>query len=190
MAERQSNDPFGNMSSIRDSAPSGHEMNQNIKLGEGPSNIDAKVNLEESNTQRTSDTDQWDSALGTLDEPVSETIVSNILFEVSPLFFDSDEGLEQNLQEIEDRCEPILTWCLSNRCRPRRKKERSQELGPLGPFHFLPYPLSVSEKLTNIDLECLFSVLSSGTAADDKTLLFEIVFIIVWLGGGIIAING
>jgi hypothetical protein len=33
-------------------------------------------------------------------------------------------------------------------------------------------------------------ILSSGTAADDKTLLFEIVFIIVWLGGGIIAING
>ena len=36
----------------------------------------------------------------------------------------------------------------------------------------------------------MYSVLSSGTAADDKTLLFEIVFIIVWLGGGIIAING
>ena len=34
MAERQSNDPFGNVSSIRDSAPAGHEMNQNIKLGE------------------------------------------------------------------------------------------------------------------------------------------------------------
>ena len=33
-------------------------------------------------------------------------------------------------------------------------------------------------------------VLSSATAADDKTLLFEIVFIIVWLGGGVIAING
>ena len=82
MAERQSNDPFGNMSSIRDSAPGGLEMNQNIKLGEGPSNIDAKVNLEETNTQRTSDTDQWDSALGTLDEPVSETIVSNFRFEV------------------------------------------------------------------------------------------------------------
>ena len=32
--------------------------------------------------------------------------------------------------------------------------------------------------------------MSSATAADDKTLLFEIVFIIVWLGGGIIAING
>ncbi len=33
-------------------------------------------------------------------------------------------------------------------------------------------------------------MLSSGTAGDEKTLKFEIVFIIVWLGGGIIAING
>ena len=33
-------------------------------------------------------------------------------------------------------------------------------------------------------------VLSSATNADDKTLLFEIVFIIVWLGGAIIALNG
>ena len=35
-----------------------------------------------------------------------------------------------------------------------------------------------------------FSVLSAATNADDKTLLFEIVFVIVWLGGAIIAING
>ena len=33
-------------------------------------------------------------------------------------------------------------------------------------------------------------VLSSATATEDKTLLFEIVFIIVWLGGAIISING
>ena len=33
-------------------------------------------------------------------------------------------------------------------------------------------------------------VLSSVTNADDNTLLFETVFIIVWLGGAIIAING
>ena len=33
-------------------------------------------------------------------------------------------------------------------------------------------------------------VLSVATSAEDKTLLFEIVFVIVWLGGGIIAING
>ena len=33
-------------------------------------------------------------------------------------------------------------------------------------------------------------VLSIATSAEDKTLLFEIVFVIVWLGGGIIAING
>ena len=32
--------------------------------------------------------------------------------------------------------------------------------------------------------------LSSNTAADDKSLLFEIVFIIVWIGGGVIALNG
>ena len=79
MAERQSNDPLGNVSSIRDSAPVDHEMNQNIKLGDNQANIDAKVNLEDTNTQRTSDTDAWDSALGTLDEPVSETIVSPFL---------------------------------------------------------------------------------------------------------------
>jgi hypothetical protein len=33
-------------------------------------------------------------------------------------------------------------------------------------------------------------MLSITTNADDKTLLFEIVFVIVWLGGAIIAING
>lgn len=32
--------------------------------------------------------------------------------------------------------------------------------------------------------------MSSNTSADDKSLLFEIVFIIVWIGGGVIAING
>ena len=36
----------------------------------------------------------------------------------------------------------------------------------------------------------LATVLSAGTNADDKTLLFELVFVIVWLGGAIIAING
>ncbi len=36
----------------------------------------------------------------------------------------------------------------------------------------------------------LVRVLSAATNADDKTLLFEIVFVIVWLGGAIIAING
>lgn len=33
-------------------------------------------------------------------------------------------------------------------------------------------------------------VLSSATNAEDKTLLFEIVFIIVWVGAGVISING
>ena len=32
--------------------------------------------------------------------------------------------------------------------------------------------------------------LSTNTSADDKSLLFEIVFIIVWIGGGVIALNG
>jgi len=36
----------------------------------------------------------------------------------------------------------------------------------------------------------LATTLSAATNADDKTLLFEIVFVIVWLGGAIIAING
>ena len=34
------------------------------------------------------------------------------------------------------------------------------------------------------------SVLSIATNADDKTLLFEIVFCIVWIGGAVIAVNG
>ena len=36
----------------------------------------------------------------------------------------------------------------------------------------------------------LAAVLSIATNADDKTLLFEIVFCIVWVGGAVIAING
>ena len=36
----------------------------------------------------------------------------------------------------------------------------------------------------------IFRVLSAATNADDKTLLFEIVFIIVWLGGAVISVNG
>ena len=56
----------------------------------------------------------------------------------------------------------------------------------MGSIYFLFVPLCVSIVFSYNT----YSVLSSGTAADDKTLLFEIVFIIVWLGGGIIAING
>jgi len=41
-----------------------------------------------------------------------------------------------------------------------------------------------------MNLLTMCSLLSAATNADDKTLLFEIVFIIVWLGGAIIAING
>ena len=36
----------------------------------------------------------------------------------------------------------------------------------------------------------LASILSATTNADDKTLLFEIVFVIVWLGAAVIAVNG
>ena len=36
----------------------------------------------------------------------------------------------------------------------------------------------------------LATVLSIATNADDKTLLFEIVFCIVWIGGAVIAVNG
>ena len=78
MADVQS-DPFNNLSSIRGSAPPvDHEMNQNIKLGADPGQVNPDANFED--TQRTSDTDGLDSALGTLDEPVSETIVSNFDF--------------------------------------------------------------------------------------------------------------
>ena len=33
-------------------------------------------------------------------------------------------------------------------------------------------------------------MLSAGTNADDKSLLFEIVFLIVWIGGAVISVNG
>ena len=36
----------------------------------------------------------------------------------------------------------------------------------------------------------MYRVLSIATNADDKTLLFEIVFCIVWIGGAVIAVNG
>ena len=35
-----------------------------------------------------------------------------------------------------------------------------------------------------------YRALSSSTNADDKTLLFEIVFVIVWIGAAVISING
>jgi hypothetical protein len=58
----------------------------------------------------------------------------------------------------------------------------------MGSFRFLPHACSVRDK--NQDLTLKFSVLSSATNASDKTLLFEIVFIIVWVGAGVISING
>lgn len=56
----------------------------------------------------------------------------------------------------------------------------------MGSFFFLSHVSIVSDKFFNKN----FRLLSAATNADDKTLLFEIVFVIVWLGGGIIAING
>jgi hypothetical protein len=57
--------------------------------------------------------------------------------------------------------------------------------GSLGPFPLLSHACSVRQSLGHN-----FRVLSSGTHAEDKTLLFEIVFIIVWVGAGVISING
>ena len=53
----------------------------------------------------------------------------------------------------------------------------------------------VAHRLNSVCLTSLFSffldsVLSIATNADDKTLLFEIVFCIVWIGGAVIAVNG
>ena len=46
--------------------------------------------------------------------------------------------------------------------------------------------LKNSSYLANMDRAYSFLIFK----ADDKSLLFEIVFIIVWIGGGVIAING
>ena len=56
----------------------------------------------------------------------------------------------------------------------------------MGPILFLLNARIVSSHPQSI----FFRMLSITTNADDKTLLFEIVFVIVWLGGAIIAING
>ncbi len=70
-----------------------------------------------------------------------------------------------------------------------------------------PFELGVSGQIDNIEAKrkevrnwdlwgpfifCLILsvVLSSATQSEDKTLLFEIVFIIVWAGGAVIALNG
>ncbi len=37
---------------------------------------------------------------------------------------------------------------------------------------------------------CLAVTLSSTTESDDSSLVFEMVFVIVWVGAGIVAING
>ena len=59
--------------------------------------------------------------------------------------------------------------------------------GLMGTFRLLSHACSV---ITFLFFNTNYRVLSSGTNADDKTLLFEIVFIIVWVGAGVISING
>ena len=74
---------------------------------------------------------------------------------------------------------------LSSQWQTRPKKEKKSEIGTCGA------PSSSVSCWHRKQSDVLhFRVLSAATNADDKTLLFEIVFVIVWLGGAIIAING
>lgn len=98
--------------------------------------------------------------LSTLDEPVSETIKRDLLRIYSKL------RIVVNPLQLGIGNQP-------NNMEEKRKEVRNWDLW--GPFIFT-LVLSV--------------VLSSGTQADDKTLLFELVFVIVWLGGAVIALNG
>lgn len=59
--------------------------------------------------------------------------------------------------------------------------------GSLGTILVLPHARSVTNL---IPFDPLCSILSTATDSQDKTLLFEIVFVIVWVGAIIIAING
>ena len=68
---------------------------------------------------------------------------------------------------------PIRTCKRSNGPENRSKEIKNWDLW--GPFIFC---LSLAV------------ILSYGTHADDKTLLFEIVFVIVWVGAAVISING
>ncbi|CDW79739.1 yip1 domain-containing protein [Stylonychia lemnae] len=51
-------------------------------------------------------------------------------------------------------------------------------------------PFLSDDKRKEIRNCIILHTLSSATNADDKTLLFEIVFIIVWVGAGVISVNG
>jgi len=97
---------------------------------------------------------------GTLDEPVSETIKRDLMRIYSKLRIVVNP-MQLGLGKQPDNIEE------------KRREVRNWDLW--GPFLFTLI-LSV--------------VLSTGTNADDKTLLFEIVFVIVWLGGAVISLNG
>ena len=104
--------------------------------------------------------DQIQKALDTLDEPIMDTINRDLDRIYSKLKIVINP-FQLGLQDGADNIDE------------KRREVRNWDLW--GPFLFTLI-LSV--------------VLSLATQAEDKTLLFEIVFVIVWLGGGIIAING
>ena len=61
--------------------------------------------------------------------------------------------------------------------------------GPMGTIHILFSTCSVIYTYI-CKYIAYYSALSSSTNATDKTLLFEIVFVIVWIGAAIISLNG
>uniref|UniRef100_A0A7S3MUM9 Protein YIPF n=2 Tax=Strombidium inclinatum TaxID=197538 RepID=A0A7S3MUM9_9SPIT len=101
--------------------------------------------------------------LNTLEEPVSETIKRDLMQIYNKLMIVVNP-LQIGVDKTQDTQEQLDM---------KRKEIRNWDLW--GPFIFCLI-LSV--------------VLSSNTSADDSTLEFEIVFVVVWLGGGIISLNG
>ena len=83
------------------------------------------------------------------------------------------ETIKRDLTRIWEKLRIVINPIAKVDTEEKRKEIRNWDLW--GPFFF-----------------CLMlaTVLSIATKADDKTLLFEIVFCIVWLGGAVIAVNG
>ena len=83
------------------------------------------------------------------------------------------ETIKRDLMRIWEKLRIVINPMSKVDTEEKRREIRNWDLW--GPFFF-----------------CLMlaTVLSIATKADDKTLLFEIVFCIVWLGGAVIAING
>ena len=114
----------------------------------------------------------------TLNESVCDTIVSGINLELTPAF--RKEIYTKFGASFLSSLTHLCHQCTRTRNRPSKIVLsiifNSHFLGDLwGPFLF-----------------CLMLavILSSATNAQDKTLLFEIVFIIVWVGAAVISING